>query len=355
MVSISFIIPIYNVEQYVQRCLESIMAQDGAEADMECLIIDDCGADNSMQIVRKMIAKYHGPIRFEIIQHDVNRGLSAARNSGIKKAKGEYVFFVDSDDYLKPDSISYFLENLKKYPYVDMVIGNVINCKDGSVMLHHICEPWLINDSTIYFQRMLRHQIYLYAWNKLIRRSLLVDNSLFFIDGILYEDQSWSYLLFSNITSVLLLPRVTYVYEFNMCSIVNTTFTSDKAGIVIRSYTVNTNMILKNPPNAAKYQKNVAVDYLLFVHYFLMNGVDVQSRFRIANNLSMNFRKVKCELVRRSVVYGRVFLACFFFTLFPPLSYLQRFRLFRCHYYRIDAAMNRFCHLLDFMHNKNRL
>lgn len=355
MVSISFIIPIYNVEQYVQRCLESIMAQDKAEADMECLIIDDCGSDNSMQIVRKMIAMYHGPIRFDVIQHDVNRGLSVARNTGIKKAQGDYVFFVDSDDYLKPDSISYFLENLNSHPHVDIVIGNVMNCKDGNVMIHHIRKPWLIDDPTIFFQRMLRHQIYLYAWNKLIRRSLLVDKGLFFIDGILYEDQSWSYLLFSNITSVLLLPRVTYVYEYNMSSIVNTSFTIEKAETVIRSYTANSNMILQKPPSAKKYCDNLAVDYLLFINYFLMNGVDIQSRFQITKRSLNAFRKVRWELIRRSVLYGRIFLTCFFFVLFPPLCYLQKLRLFRHHYYSIEAVMNRFCHLFDFMHNKNRL
>ena len=140
-----------------------------------------------------------------------------------------------------------------------------------------------------------------------------------------------------------------------MSSIVNTSFTIEKAETVIRSYTANSNMILQKPPSAKKYCDNLAVDYLLFINYFLMNGVDIQSRFQITKRSLNAFRKVRWELIRRSVLYGRIFLTCFFFVLFPPLCYLQKLRLFRHHYYSIEAVMNRFCHLFDFMHNKNRL
>lgn len=355
MVSISFIIPIYNVEQYVQRCLESIMAQDGAEADMECLIIDDCGADNSMQIVRKMIAKYHGPIRFEIIQHDVNRGLSAARNTGIKKAQGDYVFFVDSDDYLKPDSISYFLKNLKIHPHVDMVIGNAKNCKDNSFLIHHIKDSLIINDCNVSFQRMLRHQIYLYAWNKLIKRDNLVKHHILFEEGILYEDQCWSYELFSCISSVLLLPKVTYVYENNPLSIVNTSFTPERCDLVLKSYAVNVSKMLDIPPASEKYDTNLAIDYLLFMMHYMMKGVDVLLCCSVSETTACFFKNVRKRLFSRSMKYGRLVISCFFLLLFPPFCYVQRLLMFRKHYFELEQAVNRICHLTDFLHNKNRI
>lgn len=355
MVSVSIIIPIYNVEQYVRRCLESVMAQGRVGTDIECLIVDDCSPDCSMSIVRQMVDDYQGPIRFKIVRHEVNRGLSVARNTGIHHATGDFVFFVDSDDYLMPDCISYFLENLRQYPDVDIVMGNVKNCKGGDLLIHHIQEPWLIDDPDVFFLRMLRHQIYLYAWNKLIRRSVLTGNDVFFIDGILYEDQSWSYHLFSHISSVLLLPKVTYVYEYNQTSIVNTTFSLGKADKVLWSYTLSTRNMLDNPPDPKRYSRNMTVDYLLFMANFLMNGVDVLSQNQVSLDVAKDFRSVRINMVTRALRYGRLLLVCFFLLLFPPLSYLQKCRLFRRHYFDIEVFINRLCHLTDFMHSKYRL
>ena len=87
-----------------------------------------------------------------------------------------------------------------------------------------------------------------------------------FIDGILYEDQAWSYELFSHISSVLLLPQVTYVYENNPSSIVNTTFSLEKADKTIWSYTVSCNRMMDSPPLADRYSRNLTVDlrYTIF-------------------------------------------------------------------------------------------
>ena len=93
MIKISVIIPIYNVEQYVQRCMKSVMTQTFSDAEIDCIVVDDCGQDHSMDIVSQMIDEYQGPILFKIIHHDTNRGLSAARNTGLYHATGDFVFF----------------------------------------------------------------------------------------------------------------------------------------------------------------------------------------------------------------------------------------------------------------------
>lgn len=352
MMTISVILPVYNVELFVQRCLESLMAQTISNVEIECIIVDDYGHDNSMGIVSQLITEYQGPIRFVLLHHETNRGLSAARNTGLMEASGDYIIFLDSDDYLAPNSLNCFVENLKKYPYVDMVIGNVKNCKVGDLLIHHIREPWFINDNNVFVSRMFHHQIYLYAWNKLIKRDLLINNHILFEDGIIYEDQCWSYELFSHISSVLLLPQVTYVYENNPSSITNTTFTKEKAGIALRSYTISINKMLDNPPLSSKYTKNMTVDYLLFMANFLMNGVDVLSRSRLPKTVTSDFCKVRIRILLRSLRHGRIMLSCFFLLLFPPLCHLQKFRVFRHHYYDIESVINRLCHLTDFLHRK---
>lgn len=355
MVTISIIIPVYNVEQYVRRCIESIMTQDVVDASIECIVIDDCSPDNSMTIVQEVISKYKGPIRFVILRHEINRGLSAARNNGIMQARGDYVMFIDSDDYLLSGSIQYFLDNLTLFYGVDMIMGNVKDCKSGKMMITQIKEPWFIDDPDIFFSRMLHHQIYLYAWNKIIKRQLLLDHRVLFEEGILYEDQCWSYQLFSEISSVLLLPRVTYIYENNINSIVNTTFTSGKADKVVWSYTVSINKMMKNPPFPGRYNHNMTPHYLLFMLNYTMNGVDVMSRFPISSDVAKGFRDLKKALFCRSLRYGRLLISCFCLLLFSPFSKFQNLRIFRHHYYDIESIVNRLSHLTDFLHNKNRL
>lgn len=355
MISISVIIPVYNVSKYVRRCLLSVISQDYVDAEIECVIVNDCTPDNSMDIVKELVSDYSGTIRFKIIEHNENRGLSAARNTGLDEAIGDYAFFVDSDDYLLPNAFQCFIENLIIHPDIDMVIGNVRNCKGGDVLISGIKQYWLISNCDVFVSRMFHHQIYLYAWNKLIKRKLLIDNHIIFEEGILYEDQYWSYELFSHLSSVLLLPQVTYVYEDNPFSITNTTFTKEKAGLALRSYTMSINKMLDNPPLPSRYEKNMTVDYLLFMANFLMNGVDVLSRSTLPKAVTSDFRKVRIRILLRSLHHGRLMLSCFFLLLFPPFCYLQKFGVFRHHYYDIESMANKICHLTDFLHRKDRL
>ena len=355
MVSISIIIPIYNVEVYIRRCLESVMTQEIVGATVECILIDDCTPDRSMEIAKEMVDDYDGPISFVLLRHEENRGLSAARNTGILHAKGDYVFFMDSDDYIMPNSLQYFLNNQAKFQDVDILIGNAINRKANNNLINDVQDTCLMTDRDLLFQRMLQHKIYLYAWNKLIKRDVLMRYYVFFEEGILYEDQCWSYLLFSKVSSILLLSQVTYVYEYNPNSIVHTTFTLGNADKAVWSYTVSTNKMLDCPPDPGSFKKNLTVDYLLFMANFLMNGVDVLSRFKITDEIAIGFRSVRLRILSRSLRYGRFFLFCFFLILFPPLSYLQKLRLFRHHYYDLESIVNRLCHLTDIMHNKSRI
>ena len=354
MFSLSIILPIYNVEKYIQRCLESILIQDNADICIECIIVDDCTPDGSMSIVRQILSDYRGSIRFNLLVHDKNRGLSAARNTGIIHAEGDYVLFMDSDDYLLPNSILYFVRYLNLYPDVDLIMGNVKNKKNDSLLISPIKDPLLISDCNVFLQRALRHKIYLYAWNKMIKRKVLIDNHIFFEEGIIYEDQCWSYQLFSTISSVLMLPMVTYIYEYNVNSIVNTTFSLENAEKAVRSYTISVNKVLDNPPHNKKYRRNLTVDYLLFMTYFLLNGVDIQAQFSISKDVARDFLNVRKKLLYRCARNGRLLLFCFFLLLFPPLSRIQELKMFRRHYDQIEFVVNRLSHLTDFLHNKNR-
>ena len=103
-VSVSIIIPVYQVEAYIEDCLRSVINQTYT-GSLECVVVDDCGSDRSMELALGMIAAYTGPIRFEVVRFERNRGLSAARNAGLEHATGDYVFFLDSDDEISENCI----------------------------------------------------------------------------------------------------------------------------------------------------------------------------------------------------------------------------------------------------------
>ena len=352
MVSLSIIIPVYKVEHYICRCLDSLMSQQIPQVEIECLLIDDASPDGSMDLAREMIAKYVGAIRFRILSCEVNLGPSMVRNRGIGEANGDYVFFLDSDDHLFPNSLSYLVSQLQEHPEVDVVIGNGINNKDGSIMMPHLYEPLFINNTCISLQRLLRRQIYLQAWNKLIRRSLLIEKKIFFINGILYEDEPWSFRLFSNATSVLLLPQLTYIYEYISTSIVNTTYTEEKSSIVVHSYSISANFIMDNFPTFCQYGHIIMVDYLLFVSNIIMRGMDVILKCAITSETIYELRLARGRLMSLALRNGRLLVACFFLLLFPPFTSLLRMSLFRKFYYNLEATVNRLAHFSDFLHRK---
>ena len=120
---VSIIIPVYNVGDYIEDCLRSVIRQVYS-GDIECIIVDDCGTDNSIALAERLMASYKGPIQFIILHHQHNRGLSAARNTGIDVAQGDYIFFLDSDDELTDDSIATLTKPLETERY-DVVLGFV--------------------------------------------------------------------------------------------------------------------------------------------------------------------------------------------------------------------------------------
>lgn len=125
---VSVIVPVYQVSEYVERCIRSVM--DQTYTDIECIIADDATQDDSIEKCEALIENYDGPIQFWIIRHEQNRGLSAARNTGTKAAKGAYLYYLDSDDYISPDCIEKLVSVVKDDPSIEMVQGNSLMKSD---------------------------------------------------------------------------------------------------------------------------------------------------------------------------------------------------------------------------------
>lgn len=219
--SISIIIPTYNVAPYIQKCLESVAAQTYT-GSIECLIVDDCGPDNSIHIAEKFIREYqsiiHKPssINFKIIHREKNGGLSAARNSGIREAKGEYLYFLDADDIVFPHTISTLVSLAEKYPGVNMVQGNCeVQGNSGLSYLHYDEAKFFPYYQGVEAEEFLILKCPPTAWNKLIKRDIIIDNNLYFVEGILHEDEMWRWDIHHFVKSIALSYENTYWYRMN--------------------------------------------------------------------------------------------------------------------------------------------
>lgn len=210
MPKVSVIIPIYNVAPYVERCLKSVVSQ--SFKDMEVLIVDDCGTDNSMDLVQTFVDSYRGPISFRILRHSHNRGLSAARNTGIMNAIGEYIMFLDSDDYWTNNSLHLVIDKLSDE---DILYFNVQVIEYGEKKsVSDIVEAYKISGDDYYSQVLQHHQHFPFVcvWNGLFRRDFLSSNNLLFYEGIYHEDELFTPITLHFAKTVSSIQTVLYVY-----------------------------------------------------------------------------------------------------------------------------------------------
>ena len=230
---VSIIIPVYQVASYIEGCLCSVMGQT-YKGKMECLLIDDCGTDESIAIAERMVAAYEGPIHFSFLYHEQNRGLSAARNTGIDAATGDYVYFLDSDDELSPDCIEKLASPVINDATIEMVMGNYTIHTDGC-QIAPFEQPIMKQQEELtsieavrnyYFDR---RGFYVYAWNKLIRKDFLTKNQLYFKEGLLWEDYLWTFFVIKYLRHLYIIPDSNYKYYKRHNSITTRASKKEKA------------------------------------------------------------------------------------------------------------------------------
>jgi glycosyltransferase involved in cell wall biosynthesis len=207
---ISVIIPVYNVEPYIERCLLSALNQ--TYQDIEIILVDDCGQDRSMEIAKKVILRHRRGYRVKIRKHSQNRGLSAARNTGIEASTGKYVYFLDSDDEMTLDCI----ERIASFPgglKPDFMIGNIRAIGRSEYdFLPMKLSGGLLTGNTLIFRDYLNWNWPSYACNKLIDKEFLLKHKLFFKEDILYEDTLWSFMVASHAETMGVITDYTYHY-----------------------------------------------------------------------------------------------------------------------------------------------
>lgn len=214
---VSIIIPLYNVENYVIDSLKSAFAQ--TYSDIDFLLVDDCSTDHTMQIVEEYVLNHPRREAVRIIHHDKNLGLSAARNTGLEKACGEYVYFMDSDDEITEDCIENLYQAISDSG-ADWVMGNIELQGASSQHIKKVLERQIEGEEI--FLSYLNQEWLEAACNKLLRRTFLIENELTFVSGLLHEDVLWSYHLAKVSKKVKFIQNKGYIYKVREGSITST-------------------------------------------------------------------------------------------------------------------------------------
>ena len=333
MLKLSIIIPIYGVEKYIGKCLDSIFSQEYEGVDIECIIINDCTPDNSMEVVAGKLQNYHGKINFIVKHHDVNRGHCAARNTGLKYASGDYILFVDSDDFLAPKAVQCFYEELNKVNTKDMdvIMGNAIE-GNRRLMKFDNETPFLIdNTKENALRKLLSREIYQNSWNKLIKRSLFTKQNLYFEEGIINEDLLWSYLIFLHAKNVLIIPNVTYIYRWNNPNNISNT-SEERIAQIIMSRTLSCKKILDNPP------KYPWPEYYTYAFYVLSRGIDLLENNAGTGNLRDAIYDQRSRLLKEVKNKRYYWIYLFILTSVKPFFYLTKLRSYRRYFDRLSKV-----------------
>ena len=246
---------------------------------------------------------------------------------------------MDSDDRLESGALKTLVDSLNsedKNSQVDVVMGNSFLCKNGKqAMAFETEEPVLYDNSDeTALKNLLNRNILHTAWNKLIRLDFLLKYNIFFEKGIIDEDLLWSYYVFLYARSVMVVPRVTYIYEDNPNSIMNTT--SSRVARVIKSRIVICNKILRCPP---KYS---FVEFYVYLFYILSRLIDLYELNKddslvsdFGNDINQLRGKVLYEVKRKRLYL----LYLFFLTSKKPYYNISRCRLYRRYYDKITKLL----------------
>ena len=206
-IAVSVIIPVYNVENYIERCVRSLFEQ--TQSNIEYIFVDDCSPDKSMEILHRLIEAYATKnLSVKIITHEKNKGLPTARNSGLKAAAGEYVFHCDSDDWVEKDAMERMVRAAQTCQADIVWCDWFLSFRNNERYMKQKGKETPIDCMKAMLSGRLKYNV----WNKLVIRSLYVDNQVTFPDGFGMGEDMTMIRLFSYATKVCYLPAALYHY-----------------------------------------------------------------------------------------------------------------------------------------------
>lgn len=218
-IDVSVLLPVYNVSKYIEQCLVALFTQTKT-AGVEFIIVNDGTPDNSIEIAREVASRYPN-INLIIVDQPENRGLSAARGRGIDEASGDYVIFIDSDDWCEPTMIE------ELHGEITSKNADIVSCDmfyNYTEKVRYKKQPLPSEDGVECAKALLNDKIHGYIWNKIYSRKLFTDNKITFLDHLnMWEDVLVTTQLLCFAKRVVYLPKAYIHYrKVSSGSITNT-------------------------------------------------------------------------------------------------------------------------------------
>lgn len=265
---LSIVVPIYNIENYLDKCLDSVINQ--SFKDFECILVIDGSKDNSYKIAEKYAALDD---RF-IVKYKENGGLSDARNFGMEKTKGKYIYFLDGDDYLCLNAMEKCVNKLDETD-ADMVIFDVIqhNIEDNTteIIKNNFDENKLYSlqeDSTLLIKLLNA------AWNKMYKKELFIKNDIIYPFGYYYEDLGTTYRLLLKCNKIAFINEPLYNYL------------ADRPGNITSTFNMNAYHVLDMVKINLDYYKLNGVYEKYYEELKYLGGINILENLKKTRNVS---------------------------------------------------------------------
>ncbi len=315
-IRLSIIIPFYNVEQYIAQCLDSVYNQDIPEEEYEVICVNDASPDNSREIVTEYQKKHKNLI---LVEHEVNKKLGAARNTGRRVANGKYIWNVDSDDMITPNCLKEMLDICEKND-LDVLMFRLNVLRDG-VLINSKDKPWLetnVVSSGVEFWREqgIKNQGYISpVWTQMYRRAYLDEQQIYSPEINMGEDVPYTY------ASVLLAKRMMttnnpyIIYREDEGSLTGHLRKSPKPSVVYENsfvcgaYMYDLLNKIKDVESEVNHSVRMATRYVLnlYTHYILQMSVVERRELRklCIDNFFSNLFVYKVFTFKQYIYYTR--------------------------------------------------
>ena len=313
---ISIIIPVYGVEKYIEKCLRSCFDNTIAKS-CEFLIIDDCSPDKSITIAKQLIEKYKD-LDIQIIQHKKNRGLAAARNTGLLNAKGEYIINVDSDDWVEPNYLE-LLYNESKSSDSDVICCNLIKEFNDYSQKEKMYVP---DNPEIALSYLLTGKVLGYTPLRLIKKELFTKNNFSWIEGLnMCEDLLIMVKVFNFANKISFLDEYLYHYNCANNNSLSSSLNENKISQLIKvSYEIEKFIIEQN--KYEKYHKELMTQKSRFKIWITKCAMEKKTEY------FMLYENERLYKDKYSSLLIRFFLLCCNLHLFKCARFIICIRLF---------------------------
>ena len=286
---ISVIIPVYNVEKYITECINSLLNQ--TYKNIEIIVVDDGSTDNSYKILQKL-SKKHQSIR---LFHKANGGVSSARNYALKYVNGEYVSFIDADDYLEPEAYEILIKNIKNndlitFNWNQIYVDKIIKCgmNQNEKMNNKKALETCIKPEDSFLG---------YLWNKLFKSEIIFKNNLKFNEKIsICEDQLFVIDYLSYCKNIISITKPLYNYRMRK-SAASKQFNLSKFITLLEAYDIiYTKWLTNNLSNKEFIEYEYLYHYYLFKKHFEKTNFKLNKRIineyeNVIKNKNINYKK----------------------------------------------------------------